>query len=207
MRNIRLLLLLCLCPILLGAQPDEKLDKKEEALQHADHLKSGVLVVQLKTFRNQINALQNMSKTKRNQKYLNALLKERRELQRATITAYREFYTFSEVYFMPDTMARALLNGTREGIFINDSLEIDNDIDLSSKVFYIAYVGTPPTATSSGKISLLVTDKEKKLLPHPFPYANKIYGFFATLAGISEAEAIPKAVQRLEKRLWQLSEK
>jgi hypothetical protein len=67
--------------------------------------------------------------------------------------------------------------------------------------YFMSYVGTPPMATSSGKISLLIVNNKNKLVHPPFPYATRFYSFFQTLAGTPEAEAMPKAVARLEKKL------
>lgn len=209
LKSISVLLSLLALPLLIVAQPLEltKAEKKQMALQHAENLYDGVLIVQLKTFRNKINALRKMKPTKRNKKYLKALLKERKELGLATIAAYKANYTFSKVYFMPDTLTSKLLEGTKKGIFLNDSLEIDNTIDLGKMQHYLAYVGTPPIASSSGKISLLIVGSDNKLVKSPFPYATRFYSFFQTLARTTEAEAMPKAVARLEKRLRKFSRK
>jgi len=206
LKNICVLAFLMALPTLLAAQPGKKLldkieAKKQVAVENATSLRKGVLVVQLKTFRNKIGALRKMKPTKRNKKYLQDVIQERDTLALATIAAYKENYSYSTVYFMPDTMAKKLFSGQTSGIFVNEELEIDESIDLGKLKFFMAYVGMPPMSRSSGKISLLIVDSNNELLPKPFPYATKFYGFFQTILGTSEAEAMPKAVKLLDKRL------
>ena len=140
-KNIMLLLLFTFLPFLLFAQTDKKIlspikrykeqqrIKKKIALNHLTALQNGVLIVRYETSRNKLNALELMVKQKPKSKRFKRLLrkttKKAKALQEATITAYTEYYTFSKVIFMPDTLSNKLLAGVRKGIFVKQYLEID----------------------------------------------------------------------------------
>ena len=184
--------------------------KKEQikrAAQHAVQLREGVLIVRIQTFNNKINALERLVKNhptnKRYKKQLEETQIEKKALKKATIRAYLENYSYSELLFMPDTAAKSFFNGVRKGIFLNsETFEIDNSIELEEKSFvYLTYIGEPPVATSNGKRSVLIANAENQLISPPFPYATPLYSFIQTILGMSDADVIAKAVIKQQKEL------
>ncbi|MGB0864656.1 MAG: hypothetical protein ACPGXZ_17175 [Saprospiraceae bacterium] len=216
-KNIMLLLLFTFLPFLLFAQTDKKIlspikrykeqqrIKKKIALNHLTALQNGVLIVRYETSRNKLNALELMVKQKPKSKRFKRLLrkttKKAKALQEATITAYTEYYTFSKVIFMPDTLSNKLLAGVRKGIFVNQYLEIDESIELTVDDFYITYSGFTPVSTTSGMEALLIADSENNLLKAPFPYATKLNTLSGTVNAADKAIEIGKIVQNQQRKL------
>lgn len=197
------------------AQPTEESFREAQirvAREQIQALQSGVLVVRIATDHRKIQILERLVRdhptNARHRKQLARTVALRDSLQRNTIDAYRQHYTFSEVLFMPDTAAKSLLTrGITSGIFFNDSLAIDPSIQLTTPDFFLSYLGTPPIASSSGKRSVLVADRRNQVLEAPFPYATKLYTLFQTLSGREDHEVIFPAVERQQKDLQKFYEK
>ena len=195
---------------------DTVTNSKSMAYSDLLRLEHSVLVVYLKTYRKKIaylkSAVKNKPKSKRMKKLLRQTLEKSQQQQRAIVEAYTNHYQFSDVLFLPDTLAPLLLDGQKEGIFVSDtSLTIDETARLPLDSFYICYIGTPPTATSTGAESLIIANSNNEMLPSPFPYATMLatYGKWSLIGSIgvkfrsgSDAaitQTVKKQQQRLEK--------
>ena len=176
-----------------------------EARDHMYNLQEGVLVVYLPTNGKKLAALKSIvdrnPNDKRAKSRYETLKIESKALQIAMIDAYQEYYSFSKVYFMPDTMGYELKSGTQEGIFVNKQLELTSEIKLENDNYYRAYIGEPTNANSTGKKSILIEDKDGQLLASPFPYATRFYSFLDVLTNNSDSQIISKVVIRQQKKL------
>ena len=208
MKNIRIqILLLSLCLMIsstLSAQLINSEKSKEEASVHSRNLEKGVLIVQIATQNKKVAQLEKMIRrdpeNKRYKKMLNKTIIDSDALLDATIKAYKKHFHFSEVLFMPDTVATRLYDGERKGIFLDGIGRIDNEIKLETERFYITYVGRPSNS-NTGKKSLVVVDGKGKRLGAPFPYAIPFYSFKKLIIGASDAQAIEDAVIRQNRKL------
>lgn len=190
----------------LNAQVFDSKEAKTSAKKHILNLQKGALVVYLPTNRKKIgvlkNRLQNNPKDEKTRMLLNQVEKETVTLQGKFVGAYRTLYSFSTVYFMPDSMASALFDSVRVGIFVNDKLALDNAIELSDDNFYISYLGVPISGnTAYGKKSLIIADNKNNMLQAPFPYAVPYYSFFDVLNLKTDDQVATKAVKRQQKKL------
>ena len=167
--------------IILTAQKNESLSYKERtdlSKKSIKELREGVLIVRLKTGKNQINALNRMINSKSLAPDVKKVYKERkenmlvanREHNLAIISAFNEKYKFSDVLFMPDTCVHLLNAGQKSGYFLNKELIFDDTISLGNKNYFIAFHGTPNTTTKSGVEGLVILDKNMNELADPFPF-------------------------------------
>ena len=97
-----------------------------------NQLKEGALVVKLKANSLAITALKKQG---------NMQLAERMRLEAAGINAnilraFKSNYTFSKVYFIYGSAVDSLLNGKREGVFLDTNLNVDAKIVMNEK-FYL----------------------------------------------------------------------
>lgn len=177
----------------------------QEAREHLKNLQEGVLIVNLPTNSKKLKILKDILDRNPNDKRAKnnyvQLQTESKALQVAMTIAYQESYSFSKVYFMPDTMGHALKDGVREGIFVDYQLKLSSDIQLEDNNYYLAYIGTSFSPTSTGKKSLLIEDNKGNLLAAPFPYATPMYSFLDTLTNKSDARVIEKVVPRQQEKL------
>ena len=199
-------LLIIMCVSFLGSAQAIRVKKEPYAAYPAIKiLKDGVLIVYLKTNHRKISVLQQLVKdhprNKRYQKFLNEAIKERDNLQKATVRAYDNFYSFSSVLFMPDTSAKKLFAGRMSGIFVDETLKIDTTLRIKKdQSFLISFIGGTDTQTTTGKKSLLVGDHTGQTIPAPFPYVARLYDLGDILISKSEALVIRKAVRRQQKK-------
>jgi hypothetical protein len=101
-----------------------------------NQLKEGALVVKLKANALAINAVKKQG---------NVQLAERMRLEAAGVNtnimrAFRNNYTFSKVYFIYGSSVDSLLNGKREGIFLDTNLNVDANIVLNEKFYLLAEI-------------------------------------------------------------------
>lgn len=182
------------------------------AKENIKELKEGVLVVRIATNNNKITELERLTASgeldagfkKQLEKELDKTVRDTENMAFAMRDAFTNGYLFSkQVYFIPDTVSSQLFDGVRKGIFLNEDMEIDPSIAIDQGAsLYMAYVGTPPLATTSGKKSIIITDDEGEILPAPFPRATNFYTFFAFVDFKSSDDYyVPKAVERLQKAL------
>lgn len=199
-------LLIIMCFSFFGSAQAVRVKKAPYAAYPAIKiLKEGVLIVYLRTNHKKISVLQRLvkdhPKSKRYQKFLNEAIKDRNDLQKATIKAYDESYSFSSVLFMPDTCAKKLFAGKTSGIFVDETLKINKTLHLKKdQAYLVSFIGGTNTQTTTGKKALLVGDHTGQTIPAPFPYVARLYDFGDILISKSEALVIGKAVKRQQKK-------
>lgn len=97
-------------------------------------LKTGALVVRLKTNTLQVNALiQSGNKRLAEKKRLELLARNIN-----TSRAYRKLYNFSKLYFIYYTSSDTLLKGARKNIFLDSNLVVDSNIVMTESFYLIA---------------------------------------------------------------------
>jgi len=99
-----------------------------------NQLKTGALVVRLKTNKKQIEALNARGQTKQAQdKALETYV-----INKNTMRAYLNNYNFSKLYFILSSSSDSLLNGARTGIFLDTNLQVDPTIKMAEGFYLIA---------------------------------------------------------------------
>ena len=148
-----------------------------------NQLKSGALVVRLKTSKTLIDALRSKGQT---------VLADEKQLEQDaininTMRAYINNYTFSKVYFMYSNFSDSLLNGKRAGIFLDTTLTIDPKIVMEEKFYLLAErdytynssIGFVPEDSARIQIEkgnaikevpVVIKNKYGHQLKAPFPY-------------------------------------
>ena len=95
--------------------------------------------------------------------------------------AFKKYYTFSKVYFFKDDKSYEVAGGSSEGIFVNDSLEIDSSQSILGKRFLIAEIGFVESFTGSTIDNMMVVLNSKfKQMKSPFPYSTNNLKAFQT---------------------------
>lgn len=190
---------------ILNAQIIVSEEAYQEAREHLNNLQKGVLIVNLPTNSKKLKILKgiadrnpNDARAKNNYEQLKI---ETKALQVAMTVAYQESYSFSKVYFMPDTMGHELRDGVREGIFVDYQLQLSSDIQLEDNNYYLTYIGVSSSSTSTGKKSLLIEDSKGNLLAAPFPYATPMYSFFDVLVNKPDSKVMEKVVPKQQEKL------
>jgi len=97
-------------------------------------LKTGALVVRLKTNQKLIDALRAEGNTK---------LAEDKELEqyvinKNTMMAYRDYIRFCKVYFIYSNSSDSLLNNTKSGIFLDTNMTINPAIKMTENFYMLA---------------------------------------------------------------------
>ncbi|MBA3679752.1 MAG: hypothetical protein H0W73_00980 [Bacteroidetes bacterium] len=187
----------------------EKFRKKRMIIAswQINQLKNGALVVRLKTSKKLVDALRSQGKT---------VLADEKQLEQDaininTMRAYINNYTFSKVYFMYSNYSDSLLNGKREGIFVDTTLTVDSKIVMNEKFYLLAErdytynssIGFVPEDSARIQIEkgnaikevpIVIKNKYGHQLKGPFPYyagekfnqQKKIdYVTYITINGIS----------------------
>ncbi|MEX2379814.1 MAG: hypothetical protein WD530_03670 [Vicingaceae bacterium] len=171
--------------------------RKRIAGRQIRQLRDGALLVRLKTSAPTIRAMQlkgmhyEAEQTKKQQRMENVTL----------IRAFEQFYTFSEVRFFMSHDSKKVKAKEFEGIFVNDSLEVDSNLFLRNKkriiiaeyadiepdtaVFFSHYewiqtgdfsMVQVPRYYNSGVnsfIALVIRDENFEQLHRPFPYYSR----------------------------------
>lgn len=159
----------------------QELSRKERVVlaeQSIKDLKDGTLVLRLKSKRNKIEKLEELlakSDIKESvRSSLNDELKktidQRNRYNISLINAFEENYSFSNIYYMYDTASVSLRNGTRSGIFLDKSLELDSAIEIPEGAFFVAKTGTTNSTSTTGVEALVIMDDQLKDMQRPFPY-------------------------------------
>ncbi len=153
------------------------------AAWQVNQLKSGALVVRLKTSKKLIDALR--------AKGDNVLADQKQLEQDAininTMRAYINNYTFSKVYFMYSNYSDSLLNGKRSNMFVDTTLAVDPKIVMNEKFYLLAErdysynssIGFVPEDSARIQIEkgnaikevpIVIKNKYGHQLKGPFPY-------------------------------------
>lgn len=148
-----------------------------------NQLKSGALVVRLKTSKKLIDALRAKGET---------VLADQKQLEQDaininTMRAYIDNYTFSKVYFMYSNYSDSLLKGKRSNMFLDTTLAVDPKIVMNEKFYLIAErdysynssIGFVPEDSARVQIEkgnaikevpIVIKNKYGHQLKGPFPY-------------------------------------
>lgn len=148
-----------------------------------NQLKSGALIVRLKTSKKLIDALRAKGEN---------VLADQKQLEQDaininTMRAYINNYTFSKVYFMYSNYSDSLLNGKRSNMFLDTTLTIDPKIVMNEKFYLIAErdytynssIGFVPEDSARIQIEkgnaikevpIVIKNKYSHQLKGPFPY-------------------------------------
>ena len=151
-----------------------------------NELKTGALVVRLKTNRRSIQAFLNLRDSiKAKEKLMETFI-----MNKNTMKAYLNNLNFCKLYFMYSNASDSLLNGTRQGIFLDTNLCIDPNISMTENFYLLAErdyiynssIGFLPEdsaklAKESGnpvrEMGVTVKNKYGHQLKSPFPYYVK----------------------------------
>ena len=158
-----------------------------------NQLKTGALVVRLKTNNNLIKELRKRGDSAQAEK----IRLERAAININYMRAFMNYYKFSKVYFIYSHSSDSLLNGTRSGIFVDTTLNVNPSIRMNEKFYLLAesdFVynttigfiredsvknvserGTP----SSSEYPVVIKNKYGHQLKGPFPYHSQKYLVFA----------------------------
>ena len=171
--------------------------RKRITARQIKSLKDGALLVRLKTAKPTIEAL------KRKGLFYKAREKERQQRIEniSLIKAFKSRYRFSEVRFFTSDKSWKVRQGNYEGIFVNDSIQVDSNIILRNKkhiytaefdliepdtsTFFSHYRWVPTGNFSAVQVpvfyggggntfmSLVIKDQQFRQLYRPFPYYSR----------------------------------
>lgn len=107
--------------------------------------------------------------------------KQNNAFNKTLMQAFKKYYTYSKVYFFKDDKSYEVAGGSPEGIFVNDSLEIDSSQSINGKRFLIAEIGFVESFTGSTIDNMMVVLNAKfKQMKSPFPYSTNNLKAFQT---------------------------
>jgi len=206
MNQILILLFLLASSTFCQGQRDDLVlpkEKKEFAFQSIKELKEGVIVVRLKARERKISSLEatlrnpklNKRQRKRYQRILDGTIQRRDKWNNAIAGMFVDSFSFCPYYIMYDTASHALMNGQRQGMFLNDSLQIDPSIKIDAEhIFLINY------RSQSGEFpfDVLLMRKLHERLEDPFPFFVQLRESWINNVNTPGAE---KAVARLDRKL------
>ncbi len=151
-----------------------------------NQLKTGALVVRLKTNKNVIGALNSRGQIRQAQdKALETYV-----INKNTMRAYLNNYNFSKLYFILSSSSDSLLNGARSGIFLDTNLQVDPTIKMTETFYLIAErdysynssIGFVPQDSANfvkergnpvREMGAVIKNKYGHQLKAPFPYIIK----------------------------------
>lgn len=158
------------------------------AIQQIRDLKTGALVVRLKTNDRSIESYRKAGQTALAEK----LSEERKKQNQKLADAFRTYFDYCKVYFIYARNTDNLLKG-KQNIFLNDTLEVDTSIHLTEKYFLIAEYGlitsnmrtdeyhyksvnqTEATSSASSTSVVFISDTTLTQLKEPFPFYQSVY--------------------------------
>jgi hypothetical protein len=171
--------------------------RKRIAGRQIQQLRDGALLVRLKTSEPTIRAM----KSKGMHYEAGQTQKQQRMENIALVRAFEQFYTFSELRFFMSHDSKKVKANEFEGIFVNDSLEVDSNLFLRNKkhIFIAEYADIEPDTAvifshyeweSTGDfamvqvpmfyggggnsfMALVIRDEEFEQLHRPFPYYSR----------------------------------
>ncbi|MCB0644198.1 MAG: hypothetical protein KDC44_21290, partial [Phaeodactylibacter sp.] len=184
--SLTFLFLLCIhLPFIQGQSPEplSKEARDKQAIETIQQLKSGALIVRLATEHRKLSTLQEMldngessgSRRARIEEQIDQTIFVRDAQNRGLVAGFRNFYTFSDVYFIYDTAFHQLQQDLGQGYLLNDSLEIDPSIKVEQPVYLVRFGSTDPASTAKIEDGLIIMDTEGKDLSDPFPYYAWIF--------------------------------
>lgn len=168
MKQLLTVLLLLILAQAIGKPPEpnkkenESQRKQTKALmtEQIKQLKNGVLLVRLQTKANTIAALQKIGKNA-----LAAKIKEDQlSFNKKIVAAFKKKFTFCPAYFFYSNYSEMILSGQLDAVvFLDDSLQTDPTIKLSSANFLTAEFGIISQDTSKKSTNTYHYDGENDL--------------------------------------------
>ncbi|PCI95976.1 MAG: hypothetical protein COB15_11585 [Flavobacteriales bacterium] len=152
---------------------------KRRSKEQIEQLKSGTLLVRLKTSVNKINALKKVGQIEKANK-----VKQIQEMEnKAIIAAFKKNFTFCKVAFFHSYDSEKIRNKNLGAIFLNDSLLLDNSIQVdANKPIFTAEFGTiEKDATKQFSHSSQETDGNRSLKNVNHYYGGTDFRFQALL--------------------------
>lgn len=167
-----------------------------------EELKTGVLVVRLKSNNRKIEALEaaiaKSSDSKNLKRQIRMAKEEAERNNTAIIQAFKQEYRFSDVLFMQDTATYALKAGQQQGFFLDSELDIDSKKSLDNRFFNILVSGK--AASGAEGFEILAADFNK--IPKPFPSFIRLNTLSYLMNNIfSDEQATQKLYNRLARKL------
>lgn len=177
---------------------------RTKAIMQINALKSGALVVRLKTNDKSIDAYRNSGRND----IADRMEAERLVQNQKIATAFKTNFDFCPVYFMYSRNTNALLRG-EQGLFLNDTLGIDTSIHLKQNFFLFAEYGTvtsnqpgdsyhysgvnktEPSTNTMSTSTIFMSDTSLQQLAEPFPFYQVVY-----------LENYAKAIDKLNRALY-----
>jgi len=140
------------------------------AYRQVDELKNGIVMVRLRTSELKINKLLEMNK---NAKAAN-LKSEQKQANLRIIRAFRNYFDFCpiySVYFFYSSSSDQIRARNFKGIFLNDDLEVDHRLIVTTEHVFVLEVGDVDMETFGTHIEGIgVMNTNFELLKKPFPY-------------------------------------
>ncbi len=155
---------------------------KERARSAAQTLQDGVLIVRLVSNHRKIEAYKEMlgnpeigeGQKKRIERFLAETETKTGKRNRSIIQILKEEFKLCPLYFMHDTASHQLLKGARNGIFLNERLEIDPLAGIDNIPFLVLkFAFTDPSSTVRAE-AMIFMDEKMEELKAPFPYAFSV---------------------------------
>lgn len=184
--NFRILILFIFISNCVFSQSDTRVfdtfsNDREKAQTQIVLLKSGALIVRLKTQDRKIEAYKNAGNTK----LVNKLEKELNIFNSNLIESFNKYYNFSKVYFIFPLDYNELLAGKNSGYFLNNKMHKDASIEINFEDdFFVCEYGVVydediidqnnaktkvVTSTPRQQDALVIKDLDLVQLLSPFP--------------------------------------
>lgn len=140
--------------------------RKEVAAADINKLKSGALLVRLKTSENKINALKKLGRDREAEEVIKKQHLENQEIY----TAFKTAYHFSPVYFFYSSASNEIKEKMYLGNLLNEKLEVDSTINISASHIYISEFDN---TKGTGLFALVIKNQQYEMLVKPFPFYVK----------------------------------
>ena len=185
-----------------------------QSKQYIEDLKNGVLVVRLTSNFSKINYLKRiLSKGKlspraaeKTAKRIHKFETEKISLGKEWMKAFSEYYDFSEVLFVFDTLSRKAIANGMQNCFLDENLNINPSIKLNNRPFLMTFASQVDSENGSGAEAIIFKNADFMPLRKPFPYYvktvsasyifNKIFK-----PSISERKNIERIVKTMNRKL------
>ena len=163
--RVRILMIAILSFVFVGFS---YLDTEKEAREHIKNIKEGVLLVRLHTQDALIAKMKYYHQDVARKKKIEEIYQKNKSAYAALSSAY----TFGEIRFFFGRNSEQVRNGEFDGIFLNQGLEIDSNIQIPPNVpIYVLDVGDIYFPHMSGhQEGVIVMNQNFEPLQKPFPY-------------------------------------
>jgi hypothetical protein len=184
----------------------KKVNKEKQAANQIKNLKNGVLLVRLRTQENAIKSLEKAN----NKAGADKIRSQQLQVNKLLTNAFQKNFTFCPVYFFYSWDTETVKNGTTSGVFLDSNLNLDSNLKLPEKPFFIAEITNveperqDPNNQNSGYNSeaafpaLVMRDSTFTQLAAPFPFFVKVRQSFPPRKR-TESELVTMLDQKLQK--------